>query len=53
MYNAKEYECNETSEKEDTKYSLIYDKSYYGTRKNEDVLAIKTSYIPTETLFFE
>jgi hypothetical protein len=49
MYDAKK---NEKQKKDSLKYSSIYDRAYFTNGKNESFISTKTSYIPSETLFF-
>jgi hypothetical protein len=59
MYNAKDYELEKeenignTSVIANSKYGLIYDRSYYSKNGREDMLSTKNSYVPPETIFFD
>ena len=59
MYNAKDYELQKEEDLikasviPNSKYGLIYDRSYYNKNVKEDTLCSKNSYVPTETIFFD
>jgi len=51
MYNAKEID-NDKPQSEDLKSKCVGERGYFDKAKNENVLVNKTSYIPTENIFY-
>jgi len=51
MYNAKDMD-NSNSKNEDLKSKCVGERGYFDKAKNENVLVNKTSYIPTENIFY-